>query len=94
MLGWLIILLSIVVANLPWLTDSFFLCFSLNKKKSILVALIELIIFYFIIGSILLLIEYQVIGNIHNQDWEFYAVTFFLFVVFSFPGFIYKIIWK
>ena len=88
MLGWLIILLSIVVANLPWLTDSFFLCFSLNKKKSILVTLIELIIFYFIIGSILLLIEYQVIGNIHNQDWEFYAVTFFLFVVFSFPGFI------
>ncbi|MGE4597401.1 MAG: DUF2818 family protein [Methylophilaceae bacterium] len=94
MLGWLIILLSIVVANLPWLTDSFFLCFSLKKKKSILVTLIELIIFYFIIGSILLLIEYQVIGNIHNQDWEFYAVTFILFVVFSFPGFIYKIIWK
>lgn len=94
MLGWLIILLSIVVANLPWLTDSFFLCFSLKEKKSILVTLIELIIFYFIIGSILLLIEYQVIGNIHNQDWEFYAVTFILFVVFSFPGFIYKIIWK
>jgi hypothetical protein len=38
--------------------------------------------------------EKQVIGNTHNQEWEFYAITFCLFIVFSFPGFIYKIIWK
>ncbi|MFM8233034.1 MAG: DUF2818 family protein [Candidatus Methylopumilus sp.] len=30
----------------------------------------------------------------HPQDWEFYTVTFFLFLVFSFPGFILKTLWK
>ena len=39
-------------------------------------------------------VEKKSIGNVHSQDWEFYAVTFFLFLVFSFPGFIYKVIWK
>ena len=56
--------------------------------------LLELIVFYFIFGIFLLFIEGQTLGNTHDQDWEFYAVTFCLFIVFSFPGFIYKVIWK
>ena len=43
---------------------------------------------------VFLFIEKQIIGNKHNQDWEFYAITFCLFIVFSFPGFIYRVIWK
>jgi hypothetical protein len=39
-------------------------------------------------------IEKQTLGNIHEQGWEFYIITFFLFLVFSFPGFVYKVVWK
>jgi len=89
----LIILLAIFFANLPWATN-YFLIFFKKPKKNMFLVLVELIIYYFIFGGILLLMEKQVIGNTHNQEWEFYAITFCLFIVFSFPGFIYKIIWK
>ncbi len=89
----LIIFLAIFFANLPWVTN-YFLFFFKKPKKNKLLIMIELIIFYLIFGNFLLLIEKQIIGNTHNQDWEFYVITFCLFLVFSFPGFIYKVIWK
>lgn len=89
----LIIFSAIFFANIPWATNYFFIFFK-NPKKNMFLILIELIAFYFIFGIFLLLLEKQIIGNIHNQEWEFYAITFCLFLVFSFPGFIYKVIWK
>lgn len=89
----LIIFSAIFFANLPWATNQFLIFFKRPKKNKALI-IIELIIFYFIFGGFLLFIEKQIIGNTHKQDWEFYAITFFLFIVFSFPGFIYRVIWK
>jgi|TARA_B110000444_G_C18307329_1_gene352356 hypothetical protein len=89
----LIILSALLFANLPWITKNF-LFFVKKPKKNNFLVLLELIVFYFILGAFLLFIENQTLGNAHNQDWEFYAVTFCLFIVFSFPGFIYKVIWK
>jgi len=89
----LIIFSAIFFANLPWATN-YFLIFYKKPKKNLFLILIELTLYYFIFGGFLLLVEKQVIGNTHNQDWEFYAITFCLFLVFSFPGFIYKVIWK
>tara|TARA_B110000967_G_C18802361_1_gene519191 strand:- start:755 stop:1033 length:279 start_codon:yes stop_codon:yes gene_type:complete len=89
----LIILSALLLANLPWLTNNF-LFFIQKPKKSNFFIFFELIVFYFIFGIFLLFIEKQTMGNIHNQGWEFYIITFFLFLVFSFPGLIYKIVWK
>jgi len=89
----LIILSALLLANLPWLTNNFLIFLNKPKKNNFIVFL-ELIVFYFVFGAFLLFIEKQTLGNIHNQDWEFYVITFFLFLVFSFPGFIYKIVWK
>jgi len=89
----LIIISAFILANLPWLSNNF-LIFLQKPKKNNFFIFFELIIFYFIFGAFLLFIEKQTLGNIHNQDWEFYIITFFLFLVFSFPGFIYKIVWK
>jgi hypothetical protein len=38
-------------------------------------------------------LEQKVTGSVHAQDWEFYAVTACLFIVFAMPGFIYRHIW-
>ena len=89
----LIILLALLLANLPWLTNDFLFFFQKPKKNNFYI-FFELLIFYFIFGAFLLFIEKQTLGNIHAQGWEFYIITFFLFLVFSFPGFIYKIVWK
>jgi len=56
--------------------------------------LAEVLFFYFAVGLLVTFLETQVIGDAHSQGWEFYVVTFFLFIVFSSPGFIYRIVWK
>ena len=45
---------------------------------------------YFLVGGIATGLEKKTMGEIHQQEWEFYAVTFCLFLVFALPGFIYR----
>ena len=33
-------------------------------------------------------------GQVHPQRWEFYAVTVCLFLVFAYPGFVYRFFWR
>ena len=41
---------------------------------------------YFLLGLILFFkLKKNLIGNVHSQDWEFYAVTFFLFFSIFIP---------
>lgn len=51
--------------------------------------LVLLIAAYFVIGGIGFAIESQ-LGKTTGQRWEFYAITFALFVTFAFPSFVYR----
>ena len=51
--------------------------------------LVLLIATYFVIGGIGFAIESH-LGKTTGQRWEFYTITFALFVTFAFPGFIYR----
>lgn len=83
------------MANLPWMFNEFLFVIRFSgSKKPFHFALLEVVILYFVTGGIALFTELQVIGHIQSQAWEFYAVTFFLFLVFSFPGMIFKVLWK
>jgi len=85
----------LIAANLPWLSDNFLYFIPLKTKhKNLAWSAVELILFYFIALGITLYSEYASYGNLAPQSWEFYSVTFCLFLVFSFPGFIHKILWK
>ena len=88
-LTWLLIFVTLILANLPWFYGRFLL-FIKPGKKLLWMCLLEWLILYFLAGFLALGVEKKMQGEIHAQDWEFYAVTFFLFVVFAFPGFIYK----
>ena len=90
----LIILIALFLSNLPWFSKNLFIFVPLNKTKSIALVLLEIVVNYFIVGIFVMFLEKQAIGNIHPQGWEFYVVTFFLFIVLSSPGFIYKVVWK
>ena len=90
----LIILIALFLSNIPWFLNNLFIIFPLNKTKTMPLVFFEIIVNYFIVGFFVIFLEKQAIGNIHPQGWEFYVVTFFLFIVLSSPGFIYKVVWK
>ncbi len=89
---WILLALSVVAANLPWLSDRlFFIRTPVTGIKSNGFRLLEWLLLYFLMGGIALGIEQKSTGNIFSQDWEFYAVTLCLFAIFALPGFIYHV---
>ena len=86
---WLLIILTVILANIPWFYGRFLL-FTRPERKTVWMCLLEWLLLYCLAGFLALGVEKKMQGETHAQDWEFYAVTFFLFVVFAFPGFIYR----
>ncbi|HIL93241.1 MAG TPA: DUF2818 family protein [Cycloclasticus sp.] len=82
------LILSIIAANLAWLSDKLF-CLREISHKSGWLRWFEWMVWYvisFVAGSFL---EYKTMGMMSEQDWEFYVVTLCLFIVFALPSFIY-----
>lgn len=91
----ILLILSFILANLPWYSNKLFYVIPLKyDHKNIAICLCELIVLYFVVGGIAFFAEKISFGQIAPQGWEFYTVTFCLFLVFSFPGFIYRHFWK
>ena len=89
--GWFIILLALFAANLPFFNQRLFALIPLpsqtgKRRKSAWLRLLELLVLYFVIGVVGYLLESRA-GNVFVQGWQFYAVSFSLFLVFAFPGF-------
>lgn len=82
------LLLTIGLANLPWLSDKLF-CIKIIKHKTGIVRWSEWFIWYVLSFSLGAALENKMMGTLSEQDWEFYVVTLCLFVVFALPGFIY-----
>ncbi len=92
---WILLLLALLAANLPWFSERLFYVIPLAKKtKAIGWCLLELIVLYFVMGAIGIYAERATMGQVAPQNWEFYAVTACLFIVFAFPGFVYRQFWK
>lgn len=91
----ILLLIAFLVANLPWFSNRLFFTIPLkHQPKAFGWCLLELIVLYFIIGAVALYTEYATMGQMAKQNWEFYAITASLFVVFSFPGFVYRYFWQ
>jgi len=90
----LLLILAFIAANLPFLFERIF--FVVKPKadgKNVAWRLLELVVLFFVIGGIAMLLEGK-LGDIHKQNWEFYAVNAALFVVFAYPGFVYRYLWR
>lgn len=85
----ILLLVALIAANLPFLIERQ----PQNRQQNIAWRLLELVVLYFIVGGIGLLLENKM-GDIHPQKWEFYAITASLFVVFAYPGFVYRYLWR
>jgi Protein of unknown function (DUF2818) len=89
----LVILLALLAANWPFLTQRLFGVLKLARGKSLFIRLLELVALYFIVGGVGLLLE-QRLGQIAPQKWEFYAITATAFITFAFPGFVWRYLLK
>ena len=89
---WLLIALAFVAANLPFLNDRVFAVWqakALQSKKSFWLRMLELFVLYLLVGGVGIAFE-GLLGNVFKQRWEFYTITFSLFVVMAFPGFVIR----
>jgi len=92
--GWFIVLLALVGANLPFLNQRLLGFVPLKAtKKSAWIRIGELIVLYFIVGALGFMLEARA-GNRFEQGWQFYAITFSLFIVLAFPGFTFQYLVK
>lgn len=91
---YLLLILAFVAANLPFLSRRiFFVVRPRSGSKAFAWQLLELVVLFFVIGGIALLLEGK-LGDVHKQNWEFYAINAALFVVFAYPGFVYRYLWR
>ncbi len=89
-----LLLLALVFANLPFLTERIlFVAAAPKEGKSFGWRLLELVLLYFVAGTAAWLMESRA-GQVHPQRWEFYAVTVCLFLVFAYPGYVYRYLWR
>lgn len=92
-LVWLLLFLSLLVANLPFVSNRLFAVLALKSPKNLAVRFGELLAWYLVAGCVGLYFE-QRVGQIAPQGWEFYAITGALFITFAFPGFTYRYLFK
>ena len=90
---WVVIVLALIAANLPFMSQRQLAVVKLTAGKNLAVRLAELVIMYFLVGGTALLLENR-LGQIAPQNWEFYAITYFVFLVFAYPGFVYCYLWR
>ncbi len=88
----LYLILMLFMANLNWISDKWLgIAGSINQLWQRFAALLPA---YLITLVIAYLVEQLVMGQVWPQGWEFYSITLCLFLVFSFPGFVYRVLWK
>jgi len=86
--------LAVVLANLPFLSERLFLAWPFrNGVKPVPWRIAELLACYAVTGAIAYWIESR-LGPVYPQRWEFWAVTACLFLVFAYPGFVYRYLWR
>ena len=86
--------LAVVLANLPFLSERLFLVWSFKSgEKPARWRIAELIACYALTGVIAYAMESR-LGPVYRQKWEFYAITVCLFLVFAYPGFVYRYLWR
>jgi hypothetical protein len=86
---WLVILIAIVAANLPFINERLFVVGPLRAPKSLWWRLLELLL----LGGVTLGIGFALearIGQIQPQRWEFYAAFACFFLTVAFPGFVWR----
>ncbi|MDR2031725.1 MAG: DUF2818 family protein [Azoarcus sp.] len=92
---WIVPGLAFVAANLPFLFERIlFAIRPAGGQKAFAWRLLECLLLYFMVGAFAAVLEQSAYGTVYPQGWPFYVTTLCLFVVFAFPGFVYRYLWR
>ncbi len=86
---WLVVLLAVLLANLPFVNERFLVIGPRFPVKSLAWRLLELALMAALVIGIGRLLEARQ-GQVQSQGWEFYAVFVCLFLTLAFPGFVWR----
>ncbi len=90
----LIVGLAVIAANLPFFSEKlFFIAQTKQEHKAFVFRMLELLLLYVCVGLIAYLLEVR-LSPVHQQKWPFYATTLALFIVFAWPGFVWRYFWR
>ena len=90
-----LVIAGLLAANLPFLTQRSFAGIPCRKSdKPFWLRLLELLFLYLLLGALAAWFESSAHGAAYPQGWEFYAITFCLFLVLAYPGFVYRYLWQ
>jgi len=88
----LLLLIAILAANLPFASERIGGVVAVSHKRARW-RVLEFLVLYLAVGLFARVLEARQMP-VHEQDWPFYVCTFALFVVFAFPGFVLRFLWK
>ena len=86
---WLVLLAAVVAANLPFVNERLFVVGPRRAPKGLGWRLLELVLLFALVLGLGFALESRE-GQVHAQNWEFYAVALCLFLTFAFPGFVWR----
>ena len=87
--GWLVLLVAVVAATLPFVRERHFIVGPRGTPKSLGFRVLELLLLYLLTLGLGFAIEAR-IGQRQPQGWEFYAAFGCFFVTLAFPGFVWR----
>ncbi len=90
----ILLALALAAANSPFFSERLFLVLPMKGgSKGFAWRLLEWSVWYCALGGVAYLLEAKM-GAVQHQRWEFYVVTLCLFLVFAYPGFVYRYFWR
>lgn len=86
---WLVLVVAMVAANLPFLNERLFLLGPRLHPKAFAWRLLELVVYALATWALGIALESS-IGQRAPQDWEFFAAGACLFLTLASPGFVWR----
>ena len=86
---WLVLIVALVAANLPFVNERIFVVGPRRAPKGLGWRLIELVVLWGLTLGIGVALEAR-IGQRQPQGWEFYAAFGCMFLTLAFPGFVWR----
>lgn len=96
--AWLLIGIAFLTASLPFLSERVFGVVPFTRQgvpraKPSWLWFGELTVGYLVSGAIGMAFE-STLGNRFSQTWEFYVITFALYLVLAYPAFVYRYLFR
>lgn len=86
---WLVLLLAVVLANLPFFNERLFAFGPLKATKTVSWRLLELMLYSALMIGLGRWLEGRH-GQMAEQGWQFYAVLLCVMLTLAFPGFVWR----